>query len=133
PELLRECRRLGGCPTGEARITAGYALKARRVIHAVGPVWSGGASGEAELLASCYRRSLQLASEHALRSIALPSISTGPYGLPFEQAARIAVRTVAEFLGGECPVEEVIFCCFSERDLAEYLRLLHNEGPSHTG
>ena len=94
PELLAECRTLGGCPTGEARITKGYRLPARHVIHTVGPVWQGGGAGEDRLLASCYRASLALAEKHGLRSIAFPSISTGIYGFPAERAARIAVATV---------------------------------------
>ena len=98
PELLEECRGLGGCPTGEARITRGYRLPARHVIHTVGPVWQGGQRGEAELLAACYRNSLALALEHGIHSIAFPAISCGAYGYPVEEAARIAVREVREFL-----------------------------------
>lgn len=108
PELLAECRMLGGCPTGEARITAGYRLKARRVIHTVGPVWRGGTQGEPELLARCYRNALALAVVEGLRSMAFPAISTGIYGYPKEAAADIAVREV-RLIGMP---EHVIFCCF---------------------
>jgi O-acetyl-ADP-ribose deacetylase len=125
PALLEECRTLGGCQTGEAKITKGYKLAARYVIHTVGPVWHGGRRGEAELLASCYRRSLELARENDLRSIAFPSISTGVYGYPFEDAATIAVATVNEFLETQpSSLDKVIFCCFSARDLDVYRRLL---------
>jgi O-acetyl-ADP-ribose deacetylase (regulator of RNase III) len=115
PELLAECRTLGGCPTGSAKLTAGYRLKARHVIHAVGPVWRGGSEGEAQLLASCYRTALGLAAERQFRSIAFPAISTGVYGFPANRAARIAVGTVAEELAaGQRNMERVVFCCFSE-------------------
>lgn len=117
PELAEECRRLGGCPTGDARITGGYRLKARHVIHAVGPVWRGGGAGEDDELAACYRRSLELAIEHGLRSVAFPAISTGIYGFPPERAAPLAVRTVAEILARR-PELEVVFCCFG-RESAE--------------
>ncbi|WP_027897363.1 O-acetyl-ADP-ribose deacetylase [Zestomonas thermotolerans] len=123
PGLLEECRRLGGCPTGEACITAGYRLPARHVIHTVGPVWRGGRHGEAELLAACYRNSLQLAARHGLHSLAFPCISTGIYGYPVEEAAQIAVTTVREALHGSA-LREVLFCCFSATDLAIYRRLL---------
>jgi len=112
PELSAECRTLGGCETGDARITGGYNLKARHVIHTVGPVWHGGSQGEPEKLASCYRRSLEIAREHGLKSIAFPSISTGIYGYPKEEAAKIAARTVAKFLDTPDLPESVIFCCF---------------------
>ena len=128
PQLLQECRRLGGCPTGEARITQGYRLPARQVIHTVGPVWHGGTHHEAELLASCYRNSMALASANAVRSIAFPSIGTGIYGYPVELAAAIAVGTVHGALEDSSTVEEVLFCCFSERDLAVYRKAL-GEGP----
>jgi O-acetyl-ADP-ribose deacetylase (regulator of RNase III) len=114
-DLLVECRSLGGCPTGSAKITRGYALPAKHVIHAVGPVWSGGDRNEDALLASCYRVSLGLAVGHGLRSIAFPSISTGIYGFPPERAARIAVATVmAEITAAPHELERVVFCCFSE-------------------
>lgn len=124
PDLLKECGKLGGCPTGDARITKGYRLPAKYVIHTVGPVWDGGGRGEADLLASCYRRSLELASGAGARSIAFPSISTGVYGYPIEQAARIAVTTVREEIGKYPGIEEVIFCCFSHRDKEVYEKLL---------
>jgi O-acetyl-ADP-ribose deacetylase (regulator of RNase III) len=124
PGLLAECRRLGGCPTGEARITGGHDLPARHVIHTVGPVWRGGIDGEAELLASCYRRSLELAARHNLRTIAFPCISTGIYGYPPDQAAGVAVRTVRGTLARLTAIEQVVFCCFSADDLARYTLLL---------
>ena len=124
PELLEECRRIGGCPTGEARITRGCRLLARHVIHTVGPVWSGGRRGEPELLRGCYVNSLRLAREHELRSVAFPSISTGAYRYPIEQAATVAVETVRLELGEPGPLELVRFVCFSEGDLAVYRRLL---------
>ena len=122
PELLAECRALGGCPTGEARITRGYRLPARHVIHTVGPIWRGGARGEADLLASCYRRSLELAAEHGVATIAFPCISTGVYGYPADEAARIAVGTVRDLVTQS--FREVVFCCFSESDRALYAALL---------
>lgn len=118
PELLEECRALHGCKTGDAKITGGYRLPAKHVIHTVGPIWNGGKSGEPEKLASCYRRSLELAVEHGLRSIAFPSISTGVYCFPLEQATAIAVRTVSDFVQKH-PLE-VVFCCFSTKDLDVY-------------
>jgi O-acetyl-ADP-ribose deacetylase len=124
PELLETCRRLGGCATGEAKITPGYRLPARYVIHTVGPVWRGGTRGEAELLASCYRRSLELAHAHGLHSIAFPCISTGVYRYPVDQAAEIAVHTVRETLAGLGGAMEVTFCCFSPRALATYRGLV---------
>jgi O-acetyl-ADP-ribose deacetylase (regulator of RNase III) len=111
PELLAECRTLHGCPTGEAKITNGYRLKARHVIHTVGPVWNGGVKNEPELLANCYRNSLALAEKNGLKSIAFPAISTGIYGYPKEPAAEIAVREVKAHAG---TLERVIFCCFDK-------------------
>ena len=119
PELLAECQSLNGCATGDAKITRGYRLPAKHVIHAVGPVWRGGRSGEPDLLTSCYRRALELASAHGLASIAFPSISTGVYGYPIELAAPLAVATVRAHVAGTS-ITDVIFCCFSASDLAVY-------------
>ncbi len=124
PQLLEACRNLGGCPTGGAKITPGFDLPARYVIHTVGPVWRGGSHGEPELLASCYRKSLELAVAHRLRSIAFPGISTGVYGYPVEDAAPVAVETVRTFVNEMGVPDEVVFCCFSERDRALYESLL---------
>src|SRR5512140_509061 len=121
PGLLEECKTLGGARTGEAKITSGYELKARHVIHAVGPVWRGGAHGEPELLASCYRRSLALAVQHGLSSIAFPAISTGAYGYPLEAATGIAVREARGFEKTH-PEMRIVFCCFSPRDAETYRR-----------
>jgi O-acetyl-ADP-ribose deacetylase len=123
PELLAECRTLGGAATGEAKITGGYRLPAKHVIHAVGPVWRGGSQGEDDLLASCYRRALQLLAEHTLRTIAFPAISTGIYGFPIERATEIALRTVDLELERTPTIERVVFCCFSTHDLEVYQRL----------
>lgn len=123
PGLLAECRELNGCPTGEARITKGYRLPAKHVIHTVGPVWHGGDQGEPELLANCYRNSLQLAVEHGARSIAFPAISTGVYGYPPEQAARIAWDEVQRFLAENDALEQVLFVCFDGRTQAIYRAL----------
>lgn len=112
PELLAECRTIGGCPTGEARITRGYRLPARHVIHTVGPVWHGGTQGEPELLASCYRNSLALAVENDVRTIAFPAISCGVYGYPIDQAARVAVAETERFVRGHPSIETVLFVCF---------------------
>jgi O-acetyl-ADP-ribose deacetylase (regulator of RNase III) len=120
PELLAECQALGGCDTGSAKMTRGYRLKAKHVIHAVGPVWGGGKKGEEELLASCYRTALALAAEQSLSSIAFPAISTGVYRFPSERAARVAVGTVAaEIAHGPRGITRVVFCCFSP-DSAEH-------------
>jgi O-acetyl-ADP-ribose deacetylase (regulator of RNase III) len=127
PELLAECRTLGGASTGEAKITGGYRLKAKRVIHAVGPVWHGGARREPELLASCYEKSLALARDHGLSSIAFPSISTGVFGYPIELAARVAQSTVRTFLEKNEAPALVIFCCFSEGDRLVYLDVARRE------
>jgi O-acetyl-ADP-ribose deacetylase (regulator of RNase III) len=124
PELLAECRGLGGCATGDAKLTNAYRLPARFVIHAVGPVWRDGRRGEPELLASCYRRTLEIAAERRLATIAFPSISTGIYGFPIELAAPIAVRTVRELTRNAGSLETVTFCCFSAADLAVYERAL---------
>jgi len=126
PELLAECRRLGGCATGDAKITSAYRLPARHVIHAVGPVWRGGDRGEAELLASAYRRALEVAEGAAVEAIAFPSISTGVYGYPVKPAARIAIDTARSFTGSAAKVREVVFCCFSAADLAVYEELLQS-------
>jgi O-acetyl-ADP-ribose deacetylase (regulator of RNase III) len=120
PELLAECRRIGGCPTGEARITRGYRLPARHVIHTVGPVWNGGKRREPELLASCYRESLGLAAEHDLATIAFPAISCGVYGYPREEAVRIAVRECAEGAERHSALERIVFACFDDAMLELY-------------
>ena len=125
PDLLHECSLLGGCKTGEAKLTKGHRVPANFIIHAVGPIWRGGESGEPDLLASCYRNSLELASETGITTIAFPSISTGIYGYPFELAARIAVGTVRAGLKDQhVSMEEVLFCCFSPGDLQVYEELL---------
>lgn len=124
PELLAECRTLGGCATGAARITKGYRLPAKYVIHTVGPVWHGGGQGEQGLLRSCYRHSLALAAEHGVRSIAFPAISTGVYGYPIERAANVAVDTVREVVAQPTSVELVRFVCFGDRAWSVYQELL---------
>ena len=122
PELAAECRTLNGCETGDAKLTRGYRLPARYVIHAVGPVWQGGGLGEAELLASCYRRSLEIASDQGCLTIAFPAISTGIYGYPKDEATGIAVHTVTDFLRQDPQLETVTFCCFDERVAELYRR-----------
>ncbi|MGE0483249.1 MAG: O-acetyl-ADP-ribose deacetylase [Gammaproteobacteria bacterium] len=124
PGLLAECRTLGGCPTGEARITGGYDLPARHVIHTVGPVWQGGARGEAALLANCYRNALALAAEHGLASLAFPAISCGVYGYPHAAAAAIAVAEVRAGVTRHPGIERVVFACFGDAMLAHYQALL---------
>jgi O-acetyl-ADP-ribose deacetylase (regulator of RNase III) len=121
PQLLEECRTLGGCETGQAKITKGYRLPAKHVIHTVGPVWHGGDRDEDRLLADCYRNSLALAVEHGLETVAFPSISTGAYGFPIHRAAPIALRTVKEVLEANPSLKKVYFVCFSEGDLEVYL------------
>ena len=127
PRLLEACRSIGGCPTGEARITEGFDLPARYVIHTVGPVWRGGTAGEPDMLAACYRNSMRLALEHGLESIGFPSISTGVYGYPGKEACGIAVKTVRAFLDGNQEAMSVRFVCFSEEDLEGYRRQLGEE------
>lgn len=124
PGLLAECRKLGGCETGDAKLTKGYRLRAKFVIHAVGPIWHGGARKEPALLASCYRRSIEIAAANDIKSLAFPGISTGVYGYPVEAAAKIAVATVRSSLQEFPAVQEVIFCCFSAGDLRIYQGLL---------
>lgn len=121
PQLKEFCHRLGGCPAGEARITPAFKLPAKWIIHTVGPVWQGGAHGEAALLASCYRHSFELALEHGLRSIAFPSISTGAYGYPKDEAAHVALSLMREY---ESEFDNVVACCFNESDRALYSGLL---------
>lgn len=124
PGLLAECRRLNGCPTGEARITGGYNLPAKWVIHTVGPVWHGGHHGEDALLASCYRNSLALAEAHAIRTIAFPAISTGAYGFPLERAARIAVKEIQDFLDHHASLEQVVLVCFGPKAYQVYFEIV---------
>ena len=131
PGLVAECRTLGGCPTGEARVTKGYDLPARLVIHTAGPVWRGGNQGEDAALAACYRNSLALAEAHRIRTIAFPSISTGAYGFPFERASRIAVREARAHLDRGGLIERIVFVCFSAEDARRTLgnvNNLHSEG-----
>ena len=124
PQLLEECRKLNGCETGEAKITKGYNLPAKWVIHTVGPVWSGGNSGEDELLASCYRQSLGLAEQYEIETIAFPAISTGVYRFPVERASKIAVSEVNKFLQGDRSLKEVIFVCFGQSTYDSYLKVM---------
>ncbi len=125
PGLKEYCAKLGGCPTGEAKITPGFKLPAKYVIHTVGPVWRGGKANEAALLASCYRHSLELALAHGIKTMAFPSISTGAYGYPKEEAAKIAIAVMREY---ESKFDEIIACCFSAADKAVYERLLAEGG-----
>ncbi len=124
PGLLAECRTLGGCRPGEAKITRGYDLPAKYVIHTVGPVWKGGNNREPETLASCYRKSLELAVKHGLKTVAFPAISTGVYGYPKEQACRIAVSETAAFLNAHPEIQEVTFVCFTDGDVSVYERVM---------
>lgn len=124
PKLLEECRGLKGCPTGESKLTDGYQLPTDKIIHTVGPIWHGGKQGEAELLANCYRNSLQLAVSAGLTSIAFPSISTGIYGYPIEQACRIAITEALNFLQQPSSLTKIIFCFFSAQDVESYRQTL---------
>jgi O-acetyl-ADP-ribose deacetylase (regulator of RNase III) len=124
PDLLDECRGLGGCAVGDAKITNGYRLPTKHVIHTVGPVWVDGSRGEPELLASCYRRSVEVAAANAVRTLAFPCISTGVYGYPVEPAAELAVETVRTAGAENGGLEQIAFCCFSAGDLAVYERVL---------
>lgn len=129
-KLLEECRTLGGCETGQAKITKGYDLKAKFVIHTVGPVWHGGNYQEDELLASCYKNSLKIASTYKVKSIAFPSISTGAYGFPFERAAKIAIATVKKFIEGNVELGKIIFVCFGKDAFEVYNKLLSKHDNS---
>jgi O-acetyl-ADP-ribose deacetylase len=133
PELLAECETLGGCPTGEARITRGYRLPAKWVIHTPGPVWNGGGYGEDELLAKCYRNSLALAVQHGARTVAFPAISTGVYGFPLKRATRIAMDEVNRFLAGNPTIEKVVFVCFGQQACAAYQNLAQEPGGEAPG
>jgi O-acetyl-ADP-ribose deacetylase (regulator of RNase III) len=124
-QLLKECRKLNGCETGDAKITLGYNLPAKFVIHTVGPVWHGGNSNEDKMLASCYKRSLEVAVENKIESVAFPSISTGAYGFPFERAARIAIKEVVRFLGSHPSIKKIIFVCFFQKDYECYTKLIN--------
>jgi O-acetyl-ADP-ribose deacetylase (regulator of RNase III) len=130
PDLLHECRLLGGCKTGQAKLTRGYRLPAHYIVHTVGPVWRGGGHGEAELLAACYRNSVALAGARQAATLAFPSISTGIFGYPIEQAARVAVSTVRDAIAAHSSVREVVFCCFSAEDLRVYEQALAEPPPA---
>jgi O-acetyl-ADP-ribose deacetylase (regulator of RNase III) len=125
-ELLAECRTLGGCDTGDAKLTKGHRLPAKYVIHTVGPVWHGGSHGEDDLLAACYRNSLDLAAKHGIRTIAFPAISTGVYRFPLDRAARIAVRQTTDFLANHPTIQKVTFACFARESLDTYTRALRS-------
>ena len=127
PELLSECRLLDGCKVGDAKITKGYKLPAKFVIHTVGPRWSGGGRGEAELLASCYQNTMQLAAKNGIATLAFPSISTGVYGYPIALAAEVAVTTIAKAIQQHRTIESVTICCFSKEDLAVYDMIISHE------
>jgi O-acetyl-ADP-ribose deacetylase (regulator of RNase III) len=129
--LLAECRQLNGCPTGEAKITKGYNLLAKWVIHTVGPIWRGGIAGEDQLLAACYKNSLMLARDNAIKTIAFPSISTGAYGFPVERASRIAIREMRKFSEADLVLKKVIIACFDNETLKYYLKELESGGPEN--
>lgn len=128
PELLAECRSLGGCPTGDAKMTKGYRLRARYVIHTVGPVWRGGGASEDAALASCYRRCLEIAARHRLETIAFPAVSTGIYGFPADRAAEIAVETIIATISGREHPARVILCCFGEQSTTAHRAALAQRG-----
>lgn len=130
PDLLHECRLLGGCRTGEAKLTRGHRLPARFIIHTVGPVWQGGNSGESQLLARCYRSCLEIASKHGLRTIAFPAISCGIFGYPVDQAAQIAVNQTAQYVGEHGGIEQVLFVCFGPDILRAYANALEKMGSA---
>ena len=129
PELLEECRTLGGCPTGEAKITRGYRLPAKWVIHTVGPIWDGGSRGEPELLASCYRNSFALVAQHNIKTVAFPAISAGAYGYPMDQAALVAVTETSRFLRKDTSVEKVVFACFNQSAYDAYTKAVDEVMP----